>query len=84
VADLRRIGAARFPSWAEFPPLWTLVVAGSFCGHFALLVYCDLLRPVNPGFKAKATAPHAVVLTEVRPGTPAAELTDPKARLVPP
>jgi Protein kinase domain/PDZ domain len=73
VAELRRIGAARFPGWSEFPPLWTLVVAGSFCGYFALLVYCDLVRPVNPGFRAKATAPHAVVLTEVRPGTPAAE-----------
>ena len=73
MAEPRRIGAARFPGWSEFPPLWTLVVAGSFCGYFALLVYCDLTRPVNPGFRARASGPHAVVLTEVRPGTPAAE-----------
>ena len=72
MAELRRVGPARFPMWTGLPPLWTLVVAASFCGYFALVVYCDLVRPVNPGFTAE-TRNGAVVLDMIKPGTPAAE-----------
>ena len=69
--ELRRVGAARFLTRVERPPVWTLLVAASFCGYFTLFIYCDLVRPVNPGYRADATAA-GVTLTEVRPGTPAA------------
>jgi PDZ domain len=71
VAEPRRIGAARFPGWSEFPPIWILVVAGSFCAYFALLVYCDLFRPKNPGYEADPTHTGAVVVTRVEAETPA-------------
>ena len=71
MAELRRIGAARFHGWSEFPPIWILVVAGSFCVYFALLVYCDVFRPKNPGYEADPTHTGAVVVTSVRPETPA-------------
>ena len=67
----RRVGTARFGGWARLPPIWILVVAGSFCAYFALLVYCDLIRPKNPGFEADPTPTGAVVITTVRDGTPA-------------
>jgi S1-C subfamily serine protease len=44
-----------------------------FLRVFALLVYCEIVRPINPGFRADSTKPGAVVLIEVRPGTPAAD-----------
>ena len=72
MAELRRVGAARFPKWAEFPPVWILVVVASFCGYYGLLLYSDLVRPINPGFKAAASRRGGVVLTEVREGSPAA------------
>ena len=72
VAELRRVGPAKFPTWAGLPPLWTLVVAASFFGYFALIVYCDVVRPINPGFTAE-TRDGAVIVDMVKPGTPAAE-----------
>ena len=73
MAELRRVGPARFPTWAGRPPLWTLVVAASFFGYFALLVYCDVFRPKNPGFDADPTLTGAVVVTRVEAATPAFE-----------
>lgn len=71
MADLRRVGAARLGGPVERPPLWILIVAGSFCLYFGLLVYCDLFRPVNPGFEADPSPSGAVVITKVKPATPA-------------
>jgi tRNA A-37 threonylcarbamoyl transferase component Bud32 len=71
VAELRRVGAARFRAWAGLPPIWILVVAGSFCAYFALLVYCDLFRPKNPGFEADPTPTGALVVTRIHEATPA-------------
>ena len=68
MAELRRVGPAKFPTWAGLPPLWTLVVAASFFGYFALLVYCDVFRPKNPGFEADPTHTGAVVVTRVEAG----------------
>lgn len=68
--DLRRVGAARRSGWVR-PPIWILVVAGSFCTYFALLVYCDLVRPLNPGFDANSNGSGALILSEVGTGTPA-------------
>jgi len=48
-----------------------LIVAGSFCLYFGLLVYCDVFRPVNPGFEADPSPAGAVVITKVKPATPA-------------
>ena len=73
MAELRRVGPAKFPTWAGLPPLWTLVVAASFFGYFALLVYCDVFRPKNPGFEADPTHTGAVVVTRVEAATPAFE-----------
>src|SRR5262245_21841522 len=69
---LRRVSAARLPLWSERPRLRTLIPAASFCGYFALLVYCDIVRPVHPGYRADATPDGAVVLTDIAPGSPAA------------
>jgi tRNA A-37 threonylcarbamoyl transferase component Bud32 len=66
----RRIGKARFGWWSNRPPLWILVLTVSFCGYFALLVYCDIARPVNPGYQATPT-PQGVIITRVKPGTQA-------------
>lgn len=71
MADLRRVGAARVGGWAGLPPIWILVVAGSFCAYFALLVYCDLFRPKNPGYEADPTRTGAVVVTRIEAATPA-------------
>ncbi len=71
MADLRRVGAARLGGSAVRPPIWILIVAGSFCVYFALLVYCDVFRPVNPGFEADPSHTGAVVVTRVEPATPA-------------
>ncbi len=73
MADLRRVGAARLGGSAARPPIWILIVAGSFCVYFVLLVYCDVFRPVNPGFEADPSPSGAVVITNVRPATPAAD-----------
>ena len=72
MAELRRVGPAKFPTWAGLPPLWTLVVAASFFAYFALIVYCEVVRPTNPGFTAE-TRDGAVIVDMVKPGTPAAE-----------
>jgi hypothetical protein len=72
VARLRRVGAARFPARVEWPPVWTLVVAASFCGYFVFLFVCELVRPVNPGFTADSHGGRGVVISTVRGGTPAA------------
>ena len=71
MADLRRVGATRLGEPAVRPPIWILVVAGSFSVYFGLLVYCDVFRPVNPGFEADPTHTGAVVVTRVGPATPA-------------
>ena len=71
MTDLRRVGAARLGGPVERPPLVSLIVAGSFCVYFGLLVYCDIFRPVNPGFEADPSPSGAVVITKVKPGTPA-------------
>jgi len=68
---LRRVSAARFPLWRERPPLRTVILAASFCGYFALLVYCDIARRLHRGYKA-VTRDGAVVLTEIAPDSPAA------------
>ena len=70
MAELRRVGPAKFRTWAGLPPLWTLVVAASFFGYFALIVYCEVVRPTNPGFTAE-TRDGAVIVDMVKPGTPA-------------
>jgi membrane-associated protease RseP (regulator of RpoE activity) len=49
-----------------------LLVAGAFLCYFALLVYCDVVRPVNPGFEADPSEAGFVVVTTVRPGSPSA------------
>jgi hypothetical protein len=40
-------------SGAETPrrraPWWVFLVAGSYLGYFAMLVYCDIRRPETPG-----------------------------------
>ena len=79
MADLRRVGAARLGGSAVRPPIWILIVTGSFCIYFGLLVYCDLFRPVNPGFEADPSHTGAVVVTKVEPATPAAERAWPSA-----
>ena len=73
MAALRRVGAARFGGLAGLPPIWILVVAGSFCTYFALLVFCDLVRPVYPGFEADPDRTGGVVVTKVMPATPASD-----------
>jgi tRNA A-37 threonylcarbamoyl transferase component Bud32 len=65
----RRVG---FSGWSNRPPFWILVIAASFCAYFALLVYCDIARPVNPGYRA--VAPNdLVVVSSVEPDTPASQ-----------
>jgi hypothetical protein len=54
------------------PSLWVLLLAGAFCGYFALLIYCDVMRPENPGFVLSASPERTVVVSDVFPGTPAA------------
>lgn len=54
------------------PQGWALALAASFCLYFALLVYCDLVRPENPGFQLGLSDDGAVIVTDVRPETPAA------------
>jgi len=48
-----------------------VIPAASFCGYFALLVYCDIARPLHPGYKA-VSRDGAVVLTQIAPDSPAA------------
>ena len=67
---LRRIGGLR--STTRRPAAWLVVVAASFFAYFFLLLYCDLLRPRNPGFIAGPSEAGHVVVTAVRPGTTAA------------
>ena len=52
--------------------LLTLVAAGSFCLYFALLLFCDVVRPAHPGYKADATQDGAVVITGIAPDSPVA------------
>jgi GAF domain-containing protein len=49
-----------------------MVTASAFLAYFSLLLYCDLVRPVNPGFIAGPTAAGHVVVTSVVPGKNAA------------
>ena len=48
------------------------LLAGSFAAYFALLVYCDIFRPVNPGFEADPSPAGPLVVTRVTEGSPAA------------
>ncbi len=73
MADPRRGGAARFGGLEERPPIWILVVAGSFFAYFGLLVYCDIARPMPPGLEADPSPTGAVVVTKVSAATPAAQ-----------
>jgi tRNA A-37 threonylcarbamoyl transferase component Bud32 len=68
----RRIDAARFRTRTRPPPIWILVVLAAFTVYFGIIVYCDLRRPVSPGYRAEAR-PEGTVLTEVRPTSPAAQ-----------
>ena len=72
MAQLRRVGATGIRARPRLPPAWILVAGGSFVGYFTLLMYCDLIRPVNPGFEADPVG-GAVVVTEVQSSTPASE-----------
>ena len=67
---LRRIGGLRSPT--ERPALWLIAIASAFFAYFFLLLYCDLVRPVNPGFIAGPTPAGHVVVTSVVPDTTAA------------
>ena len=64
------IGSLRSPT--ERPALWLIAIASAFFAYFFLLLYCDLVRPVNPGFIAGPTPAGHVVVTSVVPDTPAA------------
>jgi len=54
-------------------PWWVIPCAGSFLAYFALLVYCDVSRPVPDGMKLESGgAAPGVLVTDVAPGSPAA------------
>jgi eukaryotic-like serine/threonine-protein kinase len=53
------------------PPWWTLVIAASFLGYFALLVHCDLWRPEDEGLSCTFDGGRMAV-SLVKPGSPAA------------
>ena len=50
--------------------LLLIVAATSFCGYFALLLYCDLVRPVNPGFAGQFDGHGGMQVRHVQPGSP--------------
>ena len=67
---LRRIGG---PWWTtRRPAAWLIVGAVSFFAYFSLLLYCDLVRPLNPGVIAGPSEAGHVVVTSVRPHSTAA------------
>jgi eukaryotic-like serine/threonine-protein kinase len=54
-------------------PWWVFPCAAAFLGYFALLVYCDLRRPVPEGLDLKSSAGQpGLSVKEVTPGSPAA------------
>ncbi len=54
-------------------PWWTYPCAASFLLYFALLLFCDLGRPVDDGIYRRGMPDHSGLLVEkVEPGSPAA------------
>jgi tRNA A-37 threonylcarbamoyl transferase component Bud32 len=53
-------------------PWWVFPCAASFLAYFALLVYCDIRRPVPEGMELKSSGRPGLLVTEVTPGSPAA------------
>ena len=66
---LSRIGRRR--SQSPRPAIWLMALAASFFVYFFLLLYCDLVRPVNAGFKMEPSPDGYVLVTDVVPGTAA-------------
>jgi hypothetical protein len=54
-------------------PWWVFPCAAAFLGYFALLVYCDVRRPVPEGLDLAASAGQpGLAVMDVTPGSPAA------------
>ncbi len=54
-------------------PWWVFPCAAAFLGYFALLLYCDIVRPVPEGMDLKSGAGRpGLEVKEVTPGSPAA------------
>jgi eukaryotic-like serine/threonine-protein kinase len=54
-------------------PWWTYLCAASFLAYFALLLTCDLVRPLPEGMELKAVRGQpGLVVQDVSPGSPAA------------
>ncbi len=53
-------------------PWWVFPCAAAFVGYFALLVYCDIRRPVPEGMDLRSTPTRSgLAVTEVTAGSPA-------------
>jgi hypothetical protein len=56
-------------------PWWVFPCAAAFLGYFALLVYCDIRRPVSEGLDLTSSAGRpGRAVKEVTPGSPAARV----------
>ena len=54
-------------------PWWVFPCAAAFLGYFALLLYCDIRRPIPEGMDVQPAPGRAgLVVTDVTPGSPAA------------
>ena len=54
-------------------PWWVFPCAAAFLGYFALLLFCDISRPVREGMDLESTAGRrGLEVKEVEPGSPAA------------
>src|SRR4029453_12866102 len=49
-------------------PVWLIAPAAAFLGYYALLVYCDIFRPENPGMEYQRGT---LVIDKIAPGSPA-------------
>jgi hypothetical protein len=46
-------------------PVWLIAPAAAFLGYYALLVYCDIFRPENPGMEYQRGT---LVIDKIAPG----------------